>query len=288
LLWIAGIVSLSIIFTYFPTDTNISRSILEGYILLLFIPQIFISVDLSKLKYSRRLARQLDKDNPNYRAYSMPIETIFAIAVSTGIIDRELGDNSSKGLDDFLIIQAFIKIYEDFPEIIPDFELRRTYADSLAPYILLHTFFFTAFIYFIFPNIILFNRTIDILGLNVQVRYILILGITLFIYVIFIEAPFYLGQKRLKQEKINRLRPKYQNAQIQLERLIDNSLTMTTGSSSKESLENCAKLRDFYKDEIESVEKYPMHPHRIEIAKWISLSTVISIVNSVILSGIFT
>lgn len=277
------------IYLKFATDIYLHMLIIEIYVIIFLIPQIFVSLDLSKSKYPKGLARQLDTDDPDYRAKSIPLKNMAAINYTYGFINRELNDEKGDTrLTEKNLGEVILKMADESSQITPDFELRRAYADSLAPYIPLHTFFFSMIIYLISPNTISFHRTIGFLGLDIQIQFVLALGIALCIYNVFINIPFYYGQNKLKEEKLSRLRHKYRNAQIQLEELVDNNLAVTAESCTINNLENSAKIRDFFKNEIELVEKIPLHPHRIETTKWIGLTAVIfPIVNSVLSSGIF-
>jgi hypothetical protein len=271
--------------------------ILLAYTIFLLIPQIVISSNLSNYEFKTELARMLEEENPEYKT-TMSIKGVLFRSYSLGVIDRELDLNrendkkitiddsdrlktTQKNVNNIIKISEIWRyIQSKLTKTSSNFNLRRKYADALLPYLPLHSFFYLIFIFLLYPRIFIseavFNPIIN--SIPIYIQYILIIGIAVVLYLVFIEYPFYSGQRIWKSKETARLELR----KIEAEKYIDK--LFKEGKITGDEFQGYIEARDVYKDEIEEKLNVPMHPHRLVISIWLFAWGIISAILAEIIS----
>ena len=243
-------------FVYLGMHSYLSLILAFGWLLylpFLLIPQVISSHILTSLEFPTLIRAVLEKQEENPHVLPKLFRESY-----------HLGERSV----DYFFEEETSKISSDHK--IVDDDLRRYYADMLLPGIPAHVFFLGLNTY-IFIN--LFDLiTEDALILNtLRVSNILIFAIAIAPFIIFIDIPFWMGQREWKMMKLNDLNEKYSAITETIY-----SLSLDKAKIANDSLDSILNLNKFYYDQINDIRKTSMHPYDFEASLWIFVLGIIS------------
>lgn len=251
------------IFIYFGKYSQLSLIIAFGWLLyvpLLLIPQIVCSHLLTLPKYPHVLVKWLE----NKTIEEKEIVRTLAKSYQEGYYGTHKGDNTKDVSTKTLM------------DTMPADNLhRRYYADALLPKIPAHVFFLGLSAYFLAHIFSLNTIEIPIISFPLSMSTILIMAFAVAPFIVFIDIPFWIGQRQWKIMVLVKLRHNYS--------AVNDKICSSSGENAaidNSSLDSLINISKFYYDQIDYVLKYSMHPYDFEASIWIFVVGIMSSIMS--------